>query len=103
MTGAQQLLPRLWRRRWTLVLTALATFAAAAAVTFALPRIYTSQAYLLVTPSDAPGSDFAATQLTQILTKTYSELLQTDSVSEEVDRRVGVSGSSSSISVTPVP
>jgi polysaccharide biosynthesis transport protein len=103
MMGAHQILPLLWRRRWTLSLTALAAFAAVAALTFTLPRVYTSQAYLLVAPSEASGSDFAATQLTQILTKTYSELLQTESVSAAVDRRVGIEGSSEAISVTAVP
>jgi len=103
MMGAHQILPLLWRRRWTLSLTAVAAFAAVAALTFSLPRVYTSQAYLLVTPSEEAGSDFAATQLTQILTKTYSELLQTESISSAVDRRVGVAGSSEAISVTAVP
>jgi len=103
MTGAYQILPALWRRRLTLLTTAVAAFAAAVAVTFLLPKVYTSEAYLLVTPSEAAGSDFAATQLTQLLTRTYAELLQTESVGEAVDRRLGVEDSAAAVSVTPVP
>ncbi|HET9737383.1 MAG TPA: polysaccharide biosynthesis tyrosine autokinase [Solirubrobacteraceae bacterium] len=103
MTGANPILPLLWRRRVTFLAAAVATFAAAAALTFTLPRVYTSEAYLLVTPTQEAGSDFAATQLTQLLTKTYSELLQTDSVADAVDQRLGIENSGEAISVTAVP
>jgi capsular exopolysaccharide synthesis family protein len=103
MTGSNPILPLLWRRRRTFMAAAIATFAAAAALTFALPRVYTSEAYLLVTPTQEAGSDFAATQLTQLLTKTYSELLQTDSVADAVDDRLGIEDSGEAISVTAVP
>jgi succinoglycan biosynthesis transport protein ExoP len=103
MTGSSQIIPLLWRRRWTALLTAVTAFAAVVAVTFALPRVYTSQSFLLVTPSKAVTSDYEATQLTQILTKTYSELLQADSTSAAVDRRLGTTGSGDRMSVTAVP
>ncbi len=103
MTGSNPILPLLWRRRRTFFAAAIATFAAAAALTFTLPRVYTSEAYLLVTPTQEAGSDFAATQLTQLLTKTYSELLQTDSVADAVDQRLGIEDSGEAISVTAVP
>lgn len=102
MMGTQQLLPTLWRRRWTFVVATLAAFAAAAAITLTLPKVYTSQTYLLVTPSGTPGSDYEATQLTQVLTKTYAELLQADSVSRAVERRLGVSNAADAVSVSPV-
>ena len=103
MTTSRQLPVVLWRRRWTLLATAVTTFAAAAALTFALPRVYTSEAYLLVTPARAVNSDYEATQLTQILTKTYSELLQAQSMSEAVDRQLGITDSEDAVSVTAVP
>jgi polysaccharide biosynthesis transport protein len=103
MMGTQQLLPALWRRRWTFVLATMAAFAAAAAITFTLPKVYTSQTYLLVTPSGTPGSDYEATQLTQVLTKTYAELLRADSVSRAVEQRLGVSDAAEAVSVSPVP
>ena len=53
------------------------------------PEVYSSDAYLLVTPSGAVGSDFAATQLTQLLTKTYSELIETPGVADAVDQPAG--------------
>jgi polysaccharide biosynthesis transport protein len=103
MIGAQQLVPALWRRRWTFVLATLAAFAAAAAITLTLPKVYTSQTYLLVTPSGTPGSDYEATQLTQVLTKTYAELLRADSVSRAVEQRLGISDAAGAVSVSPVP
>src|SRR5688572_15030741 len=103
MMGTQQLLPALWRRRWTFVLATMAAFAAAAAITLTLPKVYTSQTYLLVTPSGTPGSDYEATQLTQVLTKTYAELLRADSVSRAVDQRLGISDAAEAVSVSPVP
>jgi succinoglycan biosynthesis transport protein ExoP len=103
MTGSSQIIPLLWRRRWTAALIAAITFAAVVAVTFALPRVYTSESFLLVSPTKAVTSDYEATQLTQILTKTYSALLQADSTSAAVDRRLGTTGSGQRMSVTAVP
>ena len=103
MTGSSQIIPLLWRRRWTAMLIAATTFAAVVAVTFALPRVYTSESFLLVTPNKAVTSDYEATQLTQILTKTYSALLQADSTSAAVDRRLGTTGAGTRMSVTAVP
>ena len=103
MTGSARILPVIWRRKVTFVVAALLCMGAVAAVTAALPKVYSSEAYLLVTPSRAVGSDFEATQLTQILTKTYSELIETPGIAEEVERRVGTPQSSASVSVTAVP
>jgi succinoglycan biosynthesis transport protein ExoP len=103
MSGTNRILPVLWRRRWALISTALLCFAGTVVATFTLPKVYESQAYLLVTPSRGVSSDFEATQLTQILTKTYSELIQTPGLSDAVDRRLGVDGSGSAVSVTAVP
>ena len=103
MTPSSQLPAVLWRRRWTLLATAAATFAAAAALTFALPRVYTSEAYLLVAPTRAVNSDFEATQLSQILAKTYAQLLQGQTISDTVDERLGTTGSADALTVTAVP
>jgi capsular exopolysaccharide synthesis family protein len=103
MIGTSQILPLLWRRRWTLLLTMAVTFLAIVVVTLALPRVYTSEAFLLVTPAKSVSSDYEATQLTQILTKTYSELLQADSTSRAVDQRLGTRNSGDALTVTAVP
>ena len=103
MMSPDKLLAVLLRRRWILLLTTALTMVGVAALTFSLPKVYTSTAYMLVTPSKAVGSDFEATQLTQILTKTYSELLQADSVSREVDRTLGIENADEAIAVTAVP
>ena len=84
MLSADQVLAVLWRRRLIVVATFVAVLSSAAAVTFSLPDVYRTTSYLLVTSSDAAGSDFEASQVNQVLTKTYSELLQTRSMAEEV-------------------
>ena len=84
MFGTDHLLTTLWRRRGTFLLTLLATMAAAAAVTFSLPKVYSAVAYLWVTPGSQARSDFEATQTSQVLTRTYAELLQTRPVADAV-------------------
>jgi succinoglycan biosynthesis transport protein ExoP len=85
---ADQLLRILWKRRASLVLTLVVTLLAAAAVTFSLPKVYSTNAFLWVTPTDRAGSDFEATQLSQVLSRSYAELLQTDAVARAVADRL---------------
>lgn len=103
MPGSTQILPLLWRRRWTALIIGVLTFAVIAGATALLPRVYTSEAYLLVSPARSVSSDFEATQLTQILAKTYSELLQADSTSRAVDARLHTTGAAGALTVTAVP
>lgn len=84
MFGTDQLLTTLWRRRGTFLLAFVAVMAAAAAVTFSLPKVYSAVAYLWVTPGNQARSDFEATQTSQVLTRTYAELLQTRPVADAV-------------------
>jgi capsular exopolysaccharide synthesis family protein len=84
MFGTDHLLTTLWRRRGTFLLTFVAMMAAAAAVTFSLPKVYSTVAYLWVTPGSQARSDFEATQTSQVLTRTYAELLQTRPVADAV-------------------
>lgn len=86
--NGEQLLGVLWKRRLTLVITFLATLGAAAAVTFTLPKAYTTVAYVWVSASETPESDFEATQLSQVLTRTYAELLQSRNVAQAVAERL---------------
>lgn len=80
----EQLIAVLWRRRWTFLATFLATLAAVAAVTFSLPKVYGTVTYLLVESEANPADDFAATQLSQTLIRTYAELLPTRGVAQSV-------------------
>ena len=84
MFGTDHLLTTLWRRRGTFLLTFFAMMAAVAAVTFSLPKVYSTVAYLWVTPGSQARSDFEATQTSQVLTRTYAELLQTRPVADAV-------------------
>jgi len=84
MSGTDQFVRILWRRRWAFVLTSLLVLAGAAAVTYALPKVYSTPAFLLVSSSRAATNDYEATQANQVLTKTYAELLQTRNVADAV-------------------
>jgi capsular exopolysaccharide synthesis family protein len=86
--AGEQFLRVLWKRKASLLSTFVLTLAAVAAVTFALPKVYSSTSFMWVNPNRGAQSDFEATQLSQFLTKTYAELLQTRGVADEVARRL---------------
>ncbi len=88
MLTADQLLATLWRRKVTFLLTLILTMGAVGLVTYTQPKVYASTAYILVGSNRPAGSDFEATQTNQVVLKTYAELLQTRSVSNEVARRM---------------
>jgi polysaccharide biosynthesis transport protein len=84
-----QLLPVLWRRRTTFLVTFVAVLAAVAIVTAQLPKVYSTTSYLLVTPAQPAGSDYETAQVSETLTKTYGQLLGTDNVALDVQSRLG--------------
>lgn len=104
--GADQVLAILWRRRAALLLVFSLVLGATIAVTAVLPRVYSTNSYLWVTSSRQSSSDYEATQTNQVLTKTYSELLQTPGVAAEVASklpyRVTRGAVESSVRVVPV-
>jgi polysaccharide biosynthesis transport protein len=83
------LLPVLWRRRTTFAVTFLAVLATVAVVTSQLPKTYFATSYLLVTPSRPAATDYETAQVSETLTKTYGQLLGTQNVAEQVQRRLG--------------
>jgi len=84
MSSADQLPRVLWRRRLSFLATFALVLGAAAAVTFALPEVYSAETFVLVSATRLPTNDFEATQSNQVLTKTYAELLQTRNVADAV-------------------
>src|SRR5262245_49571935 len=84
MSSADQVLRILWRRKWLVLATFLLVLAAVAAITAALPKVYSTEAFVLVDANRPGASDFEATQTNTVLTKTYAELLQTRNVADEV-------------------
>lgn len=74
----------LWRRRRSIGLTFLISMAIIAAITFALPKVYSTSALVLVSPQGEAGSSFEASQDSQILGKTFAELIQTPAVLDQV-------------------
>lgn len=83
------LLPVLWRRRTTLIVTFVAVLVAVAVVTAQLPKVYFTTSYLLVTPDRPAATDYETAQVSETLTKTYGQLLGTDNVALEVQKRLG--------------
>lgn len=84
-----ELIPVLWRRRTTFLVTFVVVLAAVALFTARLPKVYTTTAYLIVTPAQPAGSDYETAQVSETLTKTYGQLLGTSNVSNDVQRRLG--------------
>jgi polysaccharide biosynthesis transport protein len=79
----------LWRRRWVALAAFVAVVAGVATLTASLPKVYETTAYMLVNPSRPASSDFEQTQISEALLTTYAELLQTQTVADEVSRRLG--------------
>lgn len=99
-----QIFTLLWRRRWSFLLAFAVTLGAAAAVTFTLPKIYETEALVLITP-DREGN-FDITQTSEVLTTTYAELAETRGVVDAVRRRLPfqttAGGVESSVDISPV-
>lgn len=84
MPSADQLIAVVWRRRLTFLLTVVCVVAAVAAVTYSLPKTYSSSAYLVISTANPSTSDFAAQQVSQVATQTTAELLQTRNTADQV-------------------
>ncbi|MFP5319117.1 MAG: polysaccharide biosynthesis tyrosine autokinase [Acidimicrobiia bacterium] len=106
MLNAEQLLAVLWKRRVTFLATFAVVVGAVAAVTFSLPNVYSTSSYLWVNSTRGTATDFEATQMNQILTKTYAELLQTRTMAVAVASKLPYSASpglvESSVAVSPI-
>jgi non-specific protein-tyrosine kinase len=89
VTLTQDLAAVLWRRRWISLATFVAVIAAVAIVTASLPKAYQTTAYVLVNPSRPSSTDFEQTQVSAALLTTYSELLRSQNLADEVNRRLG--------------
>lgn len=89
MTSTDQILPILWRRRWSVAATFVVVLGVVAAITFQLPKVYVASSYLLVTPDRPASTDFETAQVSKTLTETYGKLLQTRNVADEVQGALG--------------
>jgi succinoglycan biosynthesis transport protein ExoP len=97
------LLSTVWRRRVSFLLLFVVTFAAATAITLSLPKRYTSTGYLLVRLRSGGGSDFEGTQQTQMLTRTYAELMQSKGLNDDLRQVYGRRVGGGHVKVTAVP
>ena len=88
-TAADDILGIVWRRRWTALTAFVAVLATVAAITATLPPAYEATGYMLVTPDRPVSSDFEQTQISSALLTTFEQLLQTQNLADEVERRVG--------------
>jgi polysaccharide biosynthesis transport protein len=77
----------LWRRRISFLVTFAICVAVSAVVTYSLPKVYSTDAVMLVR-SGAGGPEIDDAETSDLLTKTYAELLQTDAVADAVADRL---------------
>jgi capsular exopolysaccharide synthesis family protein len=82
MLHGDHLIAILWKRKITFVLVFALVLGAAAAVTFSLPKVYETRAYLYVSSGGGSVSDFEQVQTNQVVVKTLAELLQSRNVAE---------------------
>jgi tyrosine-protein kinase len=102
--NAAEVLSVLWKRKVSFAISFAILFAISAVVTVSLPKVYSADATLLVTPGG--GGQFQTTDSSALLTKTYAELLQNPAVANEVASKLTFSSSGSevegAVSVSPV-
>lgn len=87
--AGDDLLGTVWRRRWVALTAFIAVLASVAAITAALSPAYDATAYMLVKPSRPVASDFEQTEISTALLTTFAQLMQTQNLADEVDRRIG--------------
>ncbi|HTR72706.1 MAG TPA: polysaccharide biosynthesis tyrosine autokinase [Solirubrobacteraceae bacterium] len=95
----------LWRRRWVVVATFLVFVIAAAIVSKTLPKVYSATSSLVVIQKENAAS-FDAVQASQVTARTYSDIISSSVIANQVASQLkgGETGSSvsSAISVSPV-
>jgi tyrosine-protein kinase len=100
-----EILATLWKRRISFAVTFVVCFVISAIVTYALPKVYSADAVMLVS-SNVAGTQISSSQESDLLTKTYAELVQTSAVADEVASKLPFSMSggdvASAVTVSPV-
>jgi polysaccharide biosynthesis transport protein len=84
MSSTDQLVAAVWRRRFTFLLAFACVLGGVAAVTYSLPKKYSTHSYLIVDTVKPVTNDFEAQQVSQVDTQTTAELLQTRNTANEV-------------------
>lgn len=106
MPTADQLLAVVWRRRLAFLVTVACGVAAVAAVTYSLPKTYSTSAYLVVSTLKPTSSDFAAQQVSQVDTQTAAELMQSrntaDLVASQLPYRASPTEVQGRVSIAPI-
>src|SRR5687768_6735180 len=100
MLSIDQLAAIVWKRKVTFVVTFLLVLGGAAAVTFMLPKVYRTGAYLYVTAGRQAASDFEQVQTNQVITRTVAELLQTRNTADDVASRLPFKGTGRNLQTT---
>lgn len=77
----------LWRQRWLIVLCVFVAAAAAAAISTALPKVYSTSSRLLVVQTRQNAS-FDAIQAAQVTARTYSNVLTSPNIARMVAQRL---------------
>jgi capsular exopolysaccharide synthesis family protein len=96
----------IWRRKWIIIATVLVFAVAAGGISKTLKKVYSAQSTLLVVQPQK-GLSFDTVQATQVVARTYGELLKSANLARRVARRIGGGAKASAIagavSVETVP
>lgn len=103
----EELVGALWRRRLIVILTVITITAATYVVAQGLPPVYTSDVTLVVKNDTDAANDFEAIQSSQVLTKTYAELIEKEPLPSSVAEEFSVLDSGDEVlervSFEPIP
>jgi capsular exopolysaccharide synthesis family protein len=82
-------LPIILRRKWIIITTFVVVVASAAVVSVSLEKVYSTSSRLLVTLSQDTQS-FDTVQASQAIARSYSEIIDSPNISQQVADRLGV-------------
>jgi capsular exopolysaccharide synthesis family protein len=95
-----------WRRKWTVLITFAAFVIVTAAISFALPKVYSTSSTLLVARTSSAQS-YDAVQVSQVVARSYADILDSPNiaglVAQQVDHGATSSSLQSKVAVETVP
>lgn len=95
-----------WRRKWIVLATFVAFVVATAAISYALPKVYSTSSTLLVART-ATAQNYDSVQVSQVVARSYADILDSPNIANLVARRLdhGATGSGlqAKVSVETVP
>jgi capsular exopolysaccharide synthesis family protein len=95
-----------WRRKWTVLVTFAAFVLVTAAISFTLPKVYSTSSTLLVARTSSAQS-YDAVQVSQVVARSYADILDSKNiaglVAQQIDHGATASSLQSKVTVETVP